>query len=107
MRDSVDFKTAPTSECRECLGPKYNAKRATTEARITIAQLIRLLGEPPEGSSLVLKTDPHDVGDYPSIEFRFDNENDAHIDYGCRLENEWPERWDDEAFDELLLPENR
>ena len=107
MRDSVDFETTPTYECCESLGPKYNAKRAITEASLTIAQLKRLFGEPPEGSKLVLKMNPHDFGNYPSIEFQFDHDSDDHIDYGCRLENEWPERWDDEAFDELLLPENR
>jgi hypothetical protein len=106
MRDSVDFETTPTNECCESIGPKYNQKRAHTEAKATIAQLHRLFGEPPDGSRFRIKSNAHDFGAYYSIEFLFDDDNDQHIDYGCRLENEWPERWDDDALLEVINTEN-
>ena len=105
MKERLDIGSAPYGEdCAQVGSDDYHA-RAKRECRAYIAQLIRMLGEPPDGCSLVVRSQPHDFGSYLSVEAVFRDDNEHAAEYAYRCEGEGPELWDDEARRELSLQE--
>jgi hypothetical protein len=103
MRDSLYIGSAPYGEdCAQVGADDYRA-RARAECHSFRRQLIRMFGEPPEGCSLVIKSNPHDFGSYLSVDAVFDGDNDEAVQYAYRCESEGPQEWDAEARQELHL----
>ena len=101
MRDTYDFDTVPMSEKCESVGVNYDSTKARKEASSLISQLIRTVGDNPEGSRLKVQSNPHEFGCYYSVAFVFDNENEEHIQHLNKLEENFPEFWDEQSKKEL------
>ena len=67
-------------------------------------QLIRQLGEPPEGAYFKVQSNPHDFGTYYSLEFMYDEDSRDGLDYGLRAECGLT-HWDAEAKAKLQTSE--
>jgi hypothetical protein len=60
-----------------------------------------MFGDPPDGCSLVIRSNPHDFGSYLSVDAVFSDE--AGAAYALKCENDQPELWDADARAELGL----
>ena len=101
MLDYISLSPVPTDEKCAQLGEVNYMKRARKECNIFKRQLIRTLGTPPPGVFIKIKRNNHDFGVYLDLVVEFDENDKEGIDYAFRLENELPERWDEEAKKEL------
>jgi len=101
MRDTYELDTVPMSEKCESVGVNYDSTKARQQAISLISQLIRTVGDNPEGSRLKVQSNPHDFGYYYSVAFVFDNENEEHIQHLNKLEENFPEFWDEQSKKEL------
>jgi len=101
--DYLDFETTPAAESCEQVGPNYNRTKAKAEARAFIAQMLRVYGQPPEGCRFKIITCPHDFGSYINIRVIYSDQ--AGCDYVFEIDANPIEEWDDEAREELGLPQ--
>lgn len=107
MRDTlmISDSTAPCDE--DCLqvGTENYKVRATAQGLRFIALIRATLGKEPEGAELFIKWNPHDFGYYPTIECRFDTDNEAAREYAFKCEGNLPTQWgpltDEEARAEV------
>lgn len=99
--EAYDFETTPSNVVPEQVGRNYNPERARKEAKATINQLIRMFGEPPAGTRLKIKSNPHDFGNYYSIQFLCESDDNEGGEYMAKLDNNWPEEYDAEALAEI------
>jgi hypothetical protein len=74
---------------------------ARLECKAFANQLVRILGPPPEGASLQVKSFPHDFGTYCEVVVWYDENNDKAAEYAYKCEAEAPAEWDEEAREEL------
>jgi hypothetical protein len=83
--------------------PDYHA-RALRECQALIRQLLRTLGPPPDDlTAFVVKSCPHDFGEYLEVGVLFDSENERSALYAYGAEDRFPEHWDEAAREELRL----
>jgi hypothetical protein len=101
MRDFMYLGSAPYGEDCASVGQDDYHKRARAECRAYIGQLKRMFGDPPDGCSLVIRSNPHDFGSYLSVDAVFSDE--AGAAYALKCENDQPELWDADARAELGL----
>jgi hypothetical protein len=101
MRDTLYLGACPYGEDGASVGQDGYMRQARKECRAYIGQLKRMLGEPPEDCSLVIRSNPHDFGTYLSVEAQFNTM--AGQDYALMCDNKQPELWDDQARAELGL----
>ncbi len=99
----LDLGPVPAEESCEQLGRNYNPDRARLECQTYKAQLIRQFGEPPEGYRIRIKSNPHDFGNYLSVEVGFEEDNEAAAEYAFKVEAETPSNWDEESRKALSL----
>jgi hypothetical protein len=99
--DYVVIGSAPA--CEDCA--QINSDNYETQSRAELkalkAQMLRILGEPPMGAGLKIKSFSHDFGLYHELCAVYDDSNDEAIDWAFRAENELPDCWDAEAIKEL------
>ena len=89
--ESMDFDTTPTNEtCGPTLIGVDNSEAQNAEAK----RMLELLAKrfPEVSGSFRIKRNPHDFGDYPSIEFRTRDEDELLF-----VEKFYPDTWDDDA----------
>jgi hypothetical protein len=103
MRDYVDLDSVPCDEDCEQLGANYDPIKAKNEVVAYKHQLLRIFGEPPEGVSIRVKSNPHDFGSYYSIVITFDDNDESGIEWAYNIEDKAPHKWDQEALNELNL----
>ena len=103
MRDYMELSCTPAAEDCEQLGPNYNPLRAKAECRAFINQLRRTFGPEPEGARLIVKSNPHDFGNYLEVQCVYDEDDEAATEYAYKCESDMPMTWDDEAKAELAL----
>jgi hypothetical protein len=73
-----------------------------TECKAFAAQLERAFPLAVEaGVYFRVKSNPHDLGSYLSVQAVFDDENEEQTEWAYTIENELPEAWDEEARVEL------
>lgn len=65
------------------------------EGKRYVALLRKVLGPEPAGSQFKVRANPHDLGTYYSVVYFFDDEDDEHVKYMHRIDNEGPLSWDD------------
>ena len=105
MIDYMDFDCVPCDEKCEQVGmPGYNPLRARAECRAYLNQLRRMFGEPPDGCRLVIRSNPHDAGDYLTVAARYDSSDEWALKWALNVERRLPSRWDPEARRELGIP---
>ena len=105
-RDIVYIGPVPCNEDCQQVGPGYDSAAARAECQRYISDLRRHYGAEPEGARLSIKSEPHDFGSYLEVVCRYDDENEAAVNYAFRVE-EGMEAWLPSADrpDDMPLPE--
>jgi hypothetical protein len=103
MRDTYEFETTPTNENCQQLGKNYDQALAKLEAKTLVKQLERQFPEQPEGVYYRIRSNPHDFGSYYSVQFVYDDEDQNHCSFLNKLEENFPELWDEKAKIDLNL----
>jgi len=101
MRDSLYIGSTPADEDCESLGADYDPQKARFECQVYAAQLVREHGRPPEGARLRITSNPHDFGDYLSVNLVCDTDNQEHMEYYLKCEGEGSNHWDDKSLSDL------
>ena len=101
-RPYLVLEAVPSDEMPADLDRRGYAALARQRCGAFIAQLRRQFGPEPPGAALKVRAMPHDAGTYYTVVCYYDNR--AGEEYALRLENNLPERWDDQARKELGLP---
>ena len=94
--DWYDFDITPKKEpFHDKLSQNYDPNAAMADARRTLDQILRLCGQPPEGSLLRINEKFElDIGTYLKISFTFNKESKEHSDYLDKLFDNFPEKYD-------------
>lgn len=104
------FSLAPTPHDEECTQAGGDLVDQKKECAALINQMIRIHGSPPEGAEFVIiKNTGHDFGTYyeagicfvPEDEDAEDPEESPSMEYALKCESGIPDKWDDDAIDEL------
>lgn len=104
--DYLSIGPTPAEEdCAQVGSDSYHTK-ARKECEAFRKQMLRLMGEPPAGACLRVKTFPHDFGSYLELCCVFREDNEEATSYAYRCEEASPARWDAEARKELGLPDD-
>lgn len=102
--DSIDIGPVPPEEnCQQVGTAGYDPQLARQECRAYIALLRRVLGDEPSGARLVIKSNPHDYGNYLEVVCKYDDNNETAVDYAFKCESSGPAEWDHIARVELGL----
>ena len=94
--ESCDFDITPRKEpIHDKLGPNYDLNAAMADARRTLDQILRVSGQPPEGSLLRIDEtlEPH-ILICLTIRFTFNKESKEHSDYLVKIFDNFPEKYD-------------
>ena len=102
MMDYSNLGSAPTDEDCAQVGSDGYWERASIECKVFRKQLRRIFGEEKFPNRLKIKSFPHDFGDYLEVVIYYDDENEESLDWALKLEDNLPERWDEEAKKELV-----
>ena len=78
-------------------------QRAIRECNAYRRQLMREFGQPPDGSKLMVKSNPHDFGDYYTVQLAIYEDQDQGLLWGMSIENHLPAYWDAESRKELEM----
>ena len=101
MRDRIEIGPTPAEEACAQVGSDRYSRVWRAECKAFIGQLRRLLGEEPEGASLIITSNPHDFGSYHDVACSYDAAMPGALAYALKCESEAPAEWDDEARAEL------
>ncbi len=89
-------------DCVQIGTPDYHEK-ATKECQAFRNQLVRVFGEPPGAARFVIKSFPHDFGNYLEVCVVYNPDDDKESKFAYKVEGESPKNWDEEARKELGL----
>jgi len=84
------------STCPPDESPAEDRNEARAEGRRYIELLRKHCGAEPEGSVLKVRSNPHDLGDYQSVAYFFDDEREDHVAYMLKIESEGPLTWEED-----------
>ena len=102
MSDYIEISSTPFEEPCVQVGAADYPKWARIECQTLINQLRRVRGEEPEGAKLLIRSNPHDFGTYYEVACRYDEQNEAAVEYAFACENsEGIATWDEQARKEL------
>jgi hypothetical protein len=99
--DYLVFDPVPLDEECTQVGCENYYQKSRKEAKALIGQLKRQFGEPPFGCKFKIKSNPHDFGDYISVNIEFDDNNEECVNYAYNIEENFPYNWDEIAKKEL------
>jgi len=106
MVETIEIGPAPCEEgCAQVVDANYS-ERSRAECRAFINQIKRVMGEPPEGVGLFIKSNAHDFGTYREVAVKVTGgltaeARETALGYAYRCESDSPETWDDAARVEL------
>lgn len=93
--------TVPHEEdCIQLGQPNYSAY-SKLEANLLMKQIVKELGDTPEGCSMKLIGCKHDFGTYYDIALIYDTDSEEHTKWVSKVEGELPNKWDFESRTEL------
>lgn len=103
---TVECGPTPANANAAQIGDEDYRQRSKAECKAWMAQLVRFMGEPPEGARLIILPSQHDYGTYYEVAVRVEAETEAAVnpeavDYAYRFEGEAPTEWDVVARREL------
>ena len=101
MKDELSIGSSPTGEDCAQVASKGYYELAQKECKAFRNQLLRVSGQPPEHTRLVVKGFPHDFGTYYEVVVIYNDDNAESVEYTFKVEGDTPEYWDDEAKEEL------
>ncbi len=94
MRTDYDLlSTAPPEE--PCVQGSDDPQKAREEGRRYIDLIRRVCGGEPEGATLRVRANPHDLGTYYSVALFFDESDPVHVEYMRKVDSEGPIDWND------------
>lgn len=96
-REFSTFDTTPCDEPCAQVGKDGYYEIARLEARTLVDQLRRTFGNEPEGVRVRIRTKNHDYGEYVDVAIDVDISRPEAIDWAFAVENDFPQKWDDEA----------
>ena len=102
MIDFIDLDTVPSEEECAQVGAEDYSTRSWKEARAYRDQLRRTFGDEPTGAKLLIKSNPHEFGNYLSVVCAYNQSKEA-VDYAFTCESRGPAYWDKEACEALGL----
>lgn len=106
MEETIEIGPGPCEEgCAQMCDTNY-PERSRAECRAFINQIKRVMGEPPEGAGLFIKSNAHDFGTYREVAVKVTGGLTAAarqiaLEYAYRCESDSPETWDAAARVEL------
>lgn len=94
MTDYLYLGPVPANE--ECIQVNNNCDyEAMKKECVRYKQLIlNKFGQPPEGASIVIKTEHHDLGMYYEVCVKYDDRNEQAIEWAYNVENNAPGNWE-------------
>lgn len=103
MRNTFQLgTTVPVDEPCAQVGTKNYEKNAKIEAEVFKAQLLRIVGPPPnEDTYLKVTYHPHDFGTYSDMTVYYDDEDEESEAWMLMVEGNLPAEWDEIAQKEL------
>ncbi|WP_186035715.1 hypothetical protein [Burkholderia gladioli] len=95
---TVECGPTPANANAAQIGDEDYRQRSKAECKAWMAQLVRFMGEPPEGARLIILPSQHDYGTYYEVAVRVEAETEAAanpeaVDYAYRCEGEAPTEW--------------
>lgn len=93
--------TVPHGEDCMQLGAENYDKFSNLEADTLIDQIIRQLGQPPEGTYFKKIKCPHDFGTYLDIALVYDENDETSEAYFLYVDQNMPEYWDNISEEKL------
>ena len=95
MFDYINIGPAPAEEdCAQVGDDDDYYVKAKIECRKFIELIRKELGPEPEGAKLVVKSFPHDFGNYCEVVCRYDVENEKAVEYAFKCEADAPTTWE-------------
>jgi len=91
MRDYLSIGATPSDE--SCTQAGTDPQQEHAECAHFIKRIIQVLGPPPDGAKLAVKTFPHDFGDYKEVVVYYDPSNEAASNYAFEVESDAPTTW--------------
>ena len=93
----------PTPNAEKCaqVGTSNYTVLTNMEIQAYMFQLRRQFTNMPSSIALYKKANPHDFGTYYELVARFPIDDEDAMEYACRMEENLPDRWDEEAIFEL------
>ena len=106
MKTLHEIGPCPSDEgCAQADGTEEYKRRALLECTVFKNQIRRQLGYEPDGSKIIIKSFPHDsfmsIIYYYEVCYEYDDECKEHIDYFYKIDNNYPQIWDEEAKHEM------
>ena len=102
MKDYMNIGSSPVDEPCAQIGTDGYYELAQKECKAFVNQLLRVFGKPPQETYLKVKGFDHDFGRYYEVVVVYDDNHEEGLEYALKLEGNTPEKWDEEAKDELL-----
>jgi hypothetical protein len=116
--ETVDIGPVPNGEdCAQVGSEKYDSYALNKmEVRAYIGQLQRMFPDTPAGCRFVMTKNEHEFGTYYEVGVKFRSsddfeaydedgnkkyDTDPNMEYAYKVENNAPEKWDDQAIAEL------
>jgi len=102
VRDYLDLAcTTPYDEPCIQVGHPNSIKWGKLEARTFRDQLIREIGEPPEGAQFKIVVNPHDFGSYVSLAIFYETDKEEATRYAFDAESADVIHWDTSSQEKL------
>jgi hypothetical protein len=99
--NQLSLSTTPLNENCAHVGQDTYYTDCKIEAKVFIAQLKRVFGDPPPSAYFKVVFYPYDFGSYCDVVIRYDTRNQEALDYAYTCEDEIPQNWDAAALKEL------
>ena len=99
----LELGCCPIQEEAPIMGGHGYWAKARRECKALIRQLRRLAGQEPWDTWLYVKSHVHEGGPFLNLGYRYPQDDPMGQNYAQRLQDVFPERWDDQARRELGL----
>ena len=93
-REYLELGSAPADEeCAQVGQPNYS-EQGRAECKRYIELLRKVVGVEPQGARLIVKSNPHDFGEYFEVVCCYNEHDEEAVKYAFRLDAEAPTKWD-------------
>jgi hypothetical protein len=91
--ETIWLGSSPALEQCAQVGETDYARDAKAECAAFIAAIRKVCGREPEGARLVVRSQPHDFGDYYEVAVIYDGDNEWAARYAAKVDAEAPTTW--------------
>jgi hypothetical protein len=93
MREYLTIGSTPPDEDCAQVGSEGYRKQAISEIKRYRDLIVSTCGEPPAGTELKAKWNPHDFGEYVVLVVEYDDADPLGAKYAMHVENYGPSNW--------------